>query len=549
MKRFLSIVIMLCLMASMFTLSAYAGEYMVNDPEAFALVVNDADDSSTIMLGYGVFTLPDNMGVKRLTIKGAGAEHTTVKLPASYVDTGLITFENLTTETGDTTTPPSAPKSLLYAPAPLASGTVVAKIGNAEFESIQEALDAASSGDVIKVVANHTVDASKIITVQSGADTLLRVSARSVTLDLNGYSVTVPVGATALYAVISVTDGGHLTMCDSVGSGSLTVDVDDSNVNLSNVFWCRSDSTLKIVNGRYSVDCLENAGALVYSSASEIVNVSGGNFHLGNTGTGSNGSPWMFNASGNGSRHIHVSGGTYNVNVLNQHWRFEVQEPKDGFLAMQDNGDGTYTIVQPAVIQREKEGDYYYPAGYDSLDKAVEAANNISLNPAEGTKIIGDTSLNKSVTAKKPIAIENGKSVKLTLNANLSGETGSDALISIPAGSVLTVSGEGSITNNGGGSFAEIFNDQDLQGKLLIEGGTWAEDPTPYLVKGAKAEFVEGKGWVVTPPPKPVAKPVANATVVYDVPATADNSNMPLWSAMLLVFAATALLTGKKRRS
>ena len=35
----------------------------------------------------------------------------------------------------------------------------------------------------------------------------------------------------------------------------------------------------------------------------------------------------------------------------------------------------------------------------------------------------------------------------------------------------------------------------------------------------------------------------------YSVPATADNSNMPLWGGLLILFAATAVLTGKKRRS
>jgi len=33
------------------------------------------------------------------------------------------------------------------------------------------------------------------------------------------------------------------------------------------------------------------------------------------------------------------------------------------------------------------------------------------------------------------------------------------------------------------------------------------------------------------------------------VPATADNSNMPLWGALFIAFAAVALLTGKKRRA
>lgn len=51
-----------------------------------------------------------------------------------------------------------------------------------------------------------------------------------------------------------------------------------------------------------------------------------------------------------------------------------------------------------------------------------------------------------------------------------------------------------------------------------------------------KTESVADQSFVVAPTPP-------------SVPATADNSNMPLWAGLFLAFAAVAMLTAKKRRA
>lgn len=45
------------------------------------------------------------------------------------------------------------------------------------------------------------------------------------------------------------------------------------------------------------------------------------------------------------------------------------------------------------------------------------------------------------------------------------------------------------------------------------------------------------------------SNPAPAVSNTYAVPATADNSNMPLWGLLFIGFAAVAVLTGKKRRA
>ena len=42
---------------------------------------------------------------------------------------------------------------------------------------------------------------------------------------------------------------------------------------------------------------------------------------------------------------------------------------------------------------------------------------------------------------------------------------------------------------------------------------------------------------------------VDGGAVVTSVPATADNSNMTLWSLLFVAFAAVAVITAKKRKA
>jgi hypothetical protein len=85
----------------------------------------------------------------------------------------------------------------------------VAKIGDTEYDSLQDALDAAQEGDSIKLFSDDEVDALILV--------------KGITLDLNGYTVDVE-----NYAAIY--DGNHIV--DSVGGGLLKgqrIMIDDGN--------------------------------------------------------------------------------------------------------------------------------------------------------------------------------------------------------------------------------------------------------------------------------------------------------------------------------
>ena len=558
MKRFISVITLLCMLVSLFTLSAYADNYLVKSPSDFAKVLSEAKDGDIIKLDAGEYTMPQSVSAQNLTIQGAGESSTLIKFPLAYTENSSISFTDVTldksalgggsgsgsgSESG-VGSGGSMPKLKMLK----SGGVPTASVNGTSYSSIQEAVANAASGDTVVVTSSGTLDADDIISSDS---TFIKVDGdRAITIDLNGCTISVNAGTTAVDSVVLV-KSGSLTMIDSLGGG-IAVYSDDGNVEY--IFLCRASGKLTICSGNYTANKLGDS--LIYSSGSEIVSVEGGNFYLGNTGTGANGSPWIFNASGRGSQHIHVSGGTYNTNVLNQFWRFEVQKPDNGFMAVKEE-NGTFTIVAPTVIQREKEGAYWYPAGYDSLDDAVNAANGITLGyDVPTTTIIADTSLETSVTATKKIVIQDGKSVTLTLGKDktLTG-SGSGSIIDIPDGSKLTIAGEGRLSNNGSGAFSALFPGatiDELKEKLVIIGGTWEEDPHPFMPDGAKAEQNPDGTWSVTPPPKPVAPaaPAAKtAASSYYVPLTGDNSSMPLWSCLFILFAVTAILTGKKRRS
>ena len=86
--------------------------------------------------------------------------------------------------------------------------TVVAVVGDVEYTSLSEALDAATDGQTVKVLADTTME-------KTG-----RVDGKSITLDLNGCTVQVDNRA------FNVVNGGRLTLDDAKGTGALKVNKD-----------------------------------------------------------------------------------------------------------------------------------------------------------------------------------------------------------------------------------------------------------------------------------------------------------------------------------
>ena len=360
----------------------------------------------------------------------------------------------------------------------------VAKIENEYFASIQDAIDAAENNDVITVISDFEMDITSGVTNSSGHYVLTNVANKAVVIDLNGKKVTVdvtnlPEGCkdNMLMSVFCADTDGNLTLKDSSnGNGSVSVTGGESKTVYSLVI--AYGGLVNIEGGNYSVDYMPAGRGMIYgnvsdhsgadgSNVSKGANISGGNFTLGNVGTLANGSPWILATAGsNTGKYIFVTGGTYNADILHQHWIFEVVAPTN--KALKNNGNGTYTIVDAVAFVKHHEYDgYYSEIGYATLEEAFEIAET------------GDVvTLVTNVELENTITVNAGKEVILDLNGKtISGvcNSGQGHMFMVQNTADLTVKDsseneEGKITYSRGTSNTGWVI--DLEGDLILESGT-----------------------------------------------------------------------------
>ena len=254
-------------------------------------------------------------------------------------------------------------------------------VGRAKYESIQDAIDAAQDGDEIDLIKSIYVtevnnDNTTEILVSGGVSyrALYTVSGKSVTIDLNDsilYSTAV--AADFLYNVFAVANGGHLTIKTDGLNGHGQV-INEAASSVYSLLFCY-DGTMTIENGNYNLKNGGNGRGMIYSQQDETVTVNGGKFILGNVGELDNGSPWIFNASGQNTKNIIVNGGTFNDDILHQYYPFEVMAQKEKALKY-DADEELWTMVDAVayVDEQHKSGNYYTnEVGYATLEEAVAA--------------------------------------------------------------------------------------------------------------------------------------------------------------------------------
>lgn len=550
MKRIISVLLLVCLMAAMLTVPAFAEEYYAPTQADFENVLSMAADGDLVRLAQGEYKLPSEFSGKALTIQGAGSDKTMVKLPADFA--GGISFVDAATDNpGGAALPPSsggaAPKLL----APKSGSVPTASVNGVDYPTIQAAVDAAGNDDTVYITSSGTMDISAGVTNSDGYYTLVNVAGKSITIDLNGCSISadaknLPAGVKSglLLGVISADVGANLILMDSSGSGSVSVNANGSDVYaLINNY----EGTMEIKSGNYSADGLGNGRGMIFDGGHSRTTVTGGNFTLANLGSATNGSPWIFNASGQNTAHVNVFGGTFNDDVFHQYYPFEVNDDAIEY-ALRNNGNGTWTVVPSVcwVNEKHKSGKWYTnEVGFASLEDAIAAADdNVANKGSENSEervitLINDVTLNSSVTSPYRLAVDGD--VLVDLNGN-----DLTALIDTANGK-LTVVGDGKISSAEG----NIFAAQPTKAQLAVAGGTWyGFNPTKYLVSGATATEIADNVWKVNAPavvPGPSAKP--GAANPYSVPATGDNSNVPLWALLFVLFAAVAVVTGRKRKA
>ena len=310
-------------------------------------------------------------------------------------------------------------------------------IGDTIYDSLADAIEAAQNGDTIVLKNDINVTYADAVAATDGFKSFFVVSDKTITIDLNGKTVygdatdgpmmvngqSAPEGL--LLGMFTTLANGHLTLVDSSnGQGTVelkaaTGDLDANGMTTSYhayglIVNYDDDCSIVIEGGKYVADDVYDA--LVYTSCdTEVddegktvygVTVDDGYFYLANVGKGSrgNGSPWIFNARGQQIRSVVVNGGTFNANVNAQYWVFEVEIDKT--LALKDNGDGTWTVVEAAAyVNKQHWASAWYTreTGYATFEEAIAACEDVK------TKTVGKkvyTSEAEGVTLLRDIILD-----------------------------------------------------------------------------------------------------------------------------------------------
>ena len=241
----------------------------------------------------------------------------------------------------------------------------VAKIGDVDYYSLQEAINVAQDGDVVTLAKDIDVTTLEIEKLDGSYDTYFKVEGKTITVDLAGYEITGEYAGTGmLVGVFSTENNGNLTL-----TGNGTVDITATGKVYSLIANYEAGCTITIENGTYNLD--KASDSLVYTGGTSGITVNGGDFTLGNVGTGENDSPWIFNAYKSNQYHVTVNGGTFNADVNHQYWAHEVNVPKE--KALDNNGDGTWTVVDAVAYAVEEASGYNRSVGYATLAEALAA--------------------------------------------------------------------------------------------------------------------------------------------------------------------------------
>ena len=375
---------------------------------------------------------------------------------------------------------------------PVATASAVAKIGEAGYDTLADAIAAAEAGQTVTLLANTTEDViiNKNITLDLGGKTLTNTSTGKATISVsNGATATVKngsvVGGTSFY---TIQNNGTATLEDvtatagNTGSsmldnwGTLTITSGTYTGGLDTVK-SEEGSVLTINGGKFISDYAPKYDISGVVMAYGTTTINGGEFIQNSTTTGSRvivtgimegytsityvkGGSFtskggaIFHGIGKAtSDNFEVSGGTFNKSISDGYCA-------DGFIPTK-NADGTYGV---------KEGQYVAKSDatkekYDTLQAAIT-----------------DTYRGKTVTlltdVTENVEISKGKRVTLDLNGcTLNGGTGT-------AKAALTNYGTITITDTSEAKAGTIKRDDngipgetsyyviDNKGTMTIESGT-----------------------------------------------------------------------------
>lgn len=261
------------------------------------------------------------------------------------------------------------------------------------------------------------------------------------------------------------------------------------------------NGTLTVESGNYYMNNAEDS--MVYTNGDHVVKIKGGNWTLEKVGKGNNGCPWIFNAKGQNSLSIDVSGGTYNSNVAMQHWIFEVDimDANGNLGYIVDNGNGTWTVTGKTAevgIVNYIDG-YKRLNGYATFKDAVAAIKNgdpettIQLQKditvkgqfighSYAQKVIIDLNGYKMSSTDKTLTVYRGGTVVTIQNGTVHGNT-TGGTIQVTYGGKLTLGENVTITSGGSANALKV----DANSTLIIADDT-------VKVQGGKADLIVADG-------------------------------------------------------
>ena len=386
----------------------------------------------------------------------------------------LTVGASLTAPEGLTVEPEEVGYDVQYSDGAYRIVKIVAQVGGVIYGSLQEAIEAAETGDTVVLLDNiNLTEADRVV----GADknVLIDVVGKDIILDMNGKTISV-VHEDAftndyIVAVIRVGDGAGLTV---TGNGTIDVKVLAENPDMAYMFWKRGTTGhLTIENGTFHMN--DSADSMVYTNGNEIVYIKGGNWTLDSYGSRGNREPWIFNVAGAGDNHVVVTGGTFNADINRQHWSNEVLVPETYYTVA--NADGTYTVKEgavAAVYTGMLTGPYYAPKyiGYATFEEAFAAA--IAANDHE-IKLLADVAVSDSfkIPAGANLTLDlNGKTIAGTDNTTASFglfyNNGTFTVKDSVGGGKITLAA----TNDNGWSRYSSVVSNNPGGKFTLESGT-----------------------------------------------------------------------------
>ena len=369
-----------------------------------------------------------------LTVAGAGGSATLV-----YVDNGSVKIaaENGVTFTGGKLDIRDSGNANNVISVEAFSKYTTANNDRVYFATLKDAIAGARDGSTITLLNDVKVDETDLVDLD-GYHTFFLVENKHLTIDLFGYDVYADASAVTdkfVVGVFSVNNDGFLDITDTNPDDEGTVkgysgateedaylDPAKGNKDYNYKFYTllatygNDDNQIVIDGGNFELDFAGDS--LAYTSRNEGIVVHGGTFKLGNLGGIRNGMPWIFNARGQNTRHVVVTGGTFCFDIQHQYYPFEVYVPKE--YALEKGEDGMYTIVDAVAYVTEHEWSsawYTNEIGYATLEEAIaacEGPKTKSKKTSEQEVVV----LLKDITLAENTTLTIDKTVVIDLNGH-----------------------------------------------------------------------------------------------------------------------------------